>query len=109
METAGDIPLSPGQEAALARLVYTLRGPRAVAILAGAAGVGKSLVLARLAGRLVAEDIPCLGPAPAADLADRCRDAPSGAVVLADDAQDALRYICYYLDRPKPKIAFRVV
>lgn len=89
METHGDIPLSPGQDAALARLRYALGGPPAVAILSGAAGVGKSLVLARLAARLTEAGVACAGPAPAAELAARRHALDRRAVVLADDAQDS--------------------
>lgn len=88
MATHDDIPLSPGQEAALARLQHALEAPSPVAILAGAAGVGKSLVLTRLAARLLEVGRACAGPAPAVALATGHRVADVGVVLLADDAQD---------------------
>lgn len=66
--------LTPAQEAALARLRYALEVP-GIVLLVGAAGVGKSLVLGRLAAELAAA-----GPPPGAD-----RPA-SGGVRLIDDA-----------------------
>lgn len=84
-----DIRLSAAQEAALARLQYALGGPPAVALLCGAAGVGKSLVLSSLAARLADAGVVHAGPASAAELAARVHPRRPGMVVLVDDAHEA--------------------
>lgn len=84
-----DVRCSPAQDAALARLQYALAGPPAVALLCGAAGVGKSLVLSCLAARLAEAGVGHVGPAPAAELAARGHGPAPGTVVLADDAHES--------------------
>lgn len=79
-----------GQQAAVARLAYALESPAAVAILCGPPGVGKSLVLGRLADARSIHGRPC----------HRCawRDgapmilpgvASGDAILLVDDAHEA--------------------
>lgn len=87
--TASALSLTLGQQAAVARLAYALEAPAAVAILCGPSGVGKSLVLGRIAaarslhGRSVhlcagRDHVPTAVP-------DGPRD---DAVLLVDDAHE---------------------
>ena len=84
------ITLTLGQQAAIARLAYALESPAAVAVLCGPAGVGKSLVLGRVAatrsvqGRPVhrcawRDGVPSAPPG----------EASGGAILLVDDAHEA--------------------
>lgn len=84
------ISLTLGQEAAVARMAYALESPAAVAVLCGPPGVGKSLVLGRVAAARPLHGRPC----------HRCawRDGvpttlPGGsrgaAILLVDDAHEA--------------------
>lgn len=76
-------PLTPAQEAALARLRYALEGP-GIVLLAGPAGVGKSLVLGRLASELAAAGRAVCATADPAALVAEGHDA--GRTWLVDDA-----------------------
>ena len=84
------LSLTLGQQAAVARLAYALETPATVAILCGPPGVGKSLVLGRVAaarplhGRLV-HRCAWRGGVPTS-LHDESRD---DAVLLVDDAHEA--------------------
>jgi type II secretory pathway predicted ATPase ExeA len=79
----GGLRLTRSQGAALARLRYGLEGP-GIVLLVGAAGVGKSLLLAHLAAELAAAgQAPCTPLDPDSLLADR---PAAGRAWLVDDA-----------------------
>lgn len=80
--------LTLAQQAALARLAYCLEQPKAVALLCGPAGVGKTLVLAAIAKT---PQLAARGAAvcPFAAWEERHGTVRPPAVLLVDDAQFA--------------------
>ena len=79
--------LTPAQEAALGRIRFALEEPTGVVLLCGPAGVGTSLVLARMAAELGAGQpggMPIRTPPEVADAIRRGE--PIGPIVLVDDA-----------------------
>jgi len=80
-------PLTPSQQAALAKVACTCRLPGGVAVLCGPRGVGTSLVLARLAQHVAGEgrsvERRAVGDWSTAIAADH---APLPDVLVADDA-----------------------
>ena len=82
--------LTRGQQAAVARLAYAVESPAAVAVLCGPPGVGKSLVLGRVAATRSSPARPChhrawRDGAPTAIHGE----ATGGAIILVDDAHEA--------------------
>lgn len=92
MMRAGEpVSLTLGQQAAVARLAYALEKPTAVAVLCGPAGVGKSLVLGRVAAARPLHGRPLHRVAwrdgLPATLAGGSHDA---AILLVDEAHEAV-------------------
>lgn len=84
------ITLTLGQQAAVARLAYAVESPGAVAVLCGPPGVGKSLVL----GRVAATGSIQRRPLHRCDWRDDMPTSISGgvsggAILLVDDAHEA--------------------
>ena len=78
--------LTPAQEAALGRIRFALEEPAGGVLLCGPAGVGTSLVLARLAAEFGASQPGGMPIRTPSELADAIRrDVPIGDVVLVDD------------------------
>jgi hypothetical protein len=81
------VVLTPAQEAALGRIRFALEEPAGVVLLCGPAGVGTSLVLARMAAELGTGrpgEMPIWTPPELAEAIRR--DEPIGGIVLVDDA-----------------------
>ena len=75
------------QQAAVARLAYAVESPAAVAVLCGPPGVGKSLVLDRVAATRSSQGRPCHRCARRNGAPTAIPDGAGGAaVVLVDDA-----------------------
>ena len=79
-------PLTPAQDAALARLRYGVEGPAGIVLLVGAAGVGKSLVLEAFAAELAARGVAHALVTDAAEAAEMASRGGRPGVLLADDA-----------------------
>jgi type II secretory pathway predicted ATPase ExeA len=79
--------LTPAQEAALGRIRFALEEPAGIVLLCGPAGVGTSLVLARVAADLGAGQPGGMPIRTPPELADAIRqDEPIGPIALVDDA-----------------------
>lgn len=91
MPSACAVPLTPAQQAAVAKLAYALEAPGAVVLLCGPAGVGKTLVLARVAGTGAVRgrnSVQCRlrdGVPPDGD-----HDSGGERILLVDDAHEAV-------------------
>jgi len=84
------ITLTLGQQAAVARLAYALESAAAVAILCGPPGVGKSLVLGRVAATASIHGRPCHRCAWRDGAPTILADGASGdTILLVDDAHEA--------------------
>ena len=79
-------PLTPAQDAALARLRYGIEGAAGIVLLAGAAGVGKTLVLGAFAAELASHGVSHAFVASAAQAAEGACHPDRPRVLLADDA-----------------------
>ena len=79
-------PLTPAQEAALARLRYGVDGPAGIVLLVGAAGMGKTLVLEAFAAELAARGVTHALAGSAAEAAERAGRPDRSGVLLVDDA-----------------------
>jgi len=84
------ITLTLGQQAAVARLAYAVESPAAVAVLCGPPGVGKSLVLGRVAATCSIHGRPCHRWAWRDGVPTAVPGRASGdAILLVDDAHEA--------------------
>lgn len=85
-----DTVLTLGQRAAVARLAFAVESPAAVALLCGPPGVGKTLVLTRLAEASALGGRHCVRHALGAGLPGAAGATPAGnGILLVDDAHRA--------------------
>ena len=79
-----------GQQAAIARVAYALETPAAVALVCGPPGVGKTLVLVRIAEATALRGRRCVRRSLRTGLADVTSVPPQGdAVLIVDDGHEA--------------------
>jgi len=84
------VSLTLGQQAAVARLAYALESPAALAILCGPPGVGKSLVLGRVAAARPLDGRPAHVCAWREGVSTAPHDAArADSILLVDDAHEA--------------------
>jgi len=88
--TAAGCTLTHPQQAAVARIVYALESPAAIALVCGAAGVGKTLVLDRVIASPALGGRPCVRRSMASDESSRDGQTARGdAILVLDDAHMA--------------------